>query len=271
MCPNKDNPQVRERANSKMRRIFGDRTKYQKKRPADSLLSELLSPQENQANWHDYGFKSKEQALLVCTLIARKTGKLTRARILIKKDKENKSHDQGPLNLISIPMVLQSTPQLIVNLNITRYLPHVKLPLRIGTENFTMTTAIDTCAGVNIGELKFHQGVAALYPNSIVDFTDLTETGQDFMIGGVGEGNGLTITHSITYRMPAQVNGSEARLTFGLSKDAVVSALVGISFLKLTRSVVSFSNPDKPALIMQRLNVNLPVTFEAPSVRPIPI
>ena len=70
--------------------------------------------------------------------------------------------------------------------------------------------------------------------------------------------------------MPVRANGTEARITFGLSKSVQVTSLCGIGFFMITRSVLSFSNPEDPALIVQPLGLNLPVTYETPSVRPPP-
>ena len=70
--------------------------------------------------------------------------------------------------------------------------------------------------------------------------------------------------------MPVRANGAEARITFGLSDAAQVTSLCGIGFFMKTRAVLSFSNSEDPALVVQPLGLNLPVTYETPSVRPLP-
>lgn len=173
------------------------------------------------------------------------------------------------MNLLTIPMILQATPNPELNLSITRYLPHANLPLGLETNSFTMKTALDTCAGVNVGHLGYHQAVAALFPDAVVCLRSLIDAGQQIDIGGIGNG-GLIITHEITYRMPMRAGGAEARITFGLSDTVQVTSLCGIGFFMKTRAVLSFSNSDDPALIVQPLGLNLPVTYETPSVRTPP-
>ena len=133
-----------------------------------------------------------------------------------------------------------------------------------------MKIAADSCAGVNIGELAYHQGIALLFPDSIVTFVNLREHNQAIDIGGVGNGTSLTITHAVVYRLPTTFEGQEACLSFSLSKDAAASALVGIAFFQKTRAIMSFSNPDDPVLMLQNLGLNLPITFEQPTLRPPP-
>ncbi len=134
------------------------------------------------------------------------------------------------VDLLTIPVVMQAAPQLL-NLSMTRYLPHIKIAFTDGQGTvFTINTVADTCTGVNIGDLACHQAIASLFPQAVVAFRELPSNGT-LDIGGIGEG-GLVITHEITCHMNHMSNGSEIWLTFGLSKDAKCSSLVGISFFK---------------------------------------
>lgn len=270
-CPYKDDPEVRARAESVMKKLYGDRSRYQKKRDASALLSEeYLSPIEVKSQWKDHGFKSETQANLVCTLLARKTSKRARKRISISEDRNQGSDSpSGILNLVTIPMALNATPQ-VIDLSVTQYLPHVQLCLGLANEQFTMKTAADTCAGLNLGELKYHQGVMALFPSAVVNFVDLSLVNQQIHVGGVGNSGGLTVTHVVTYRMPVKKDGIEARISFGLSEQAVASALIGVGFFTRTKAVISFANKNDPALIIAKLGLNLPITYEQPTVRPPP-
>lgn len=170
---------------------------------------------------------------------------------------------------------LQAFPpvaQTLLTLDVTRNLPHIRLPLGDDDNGFSIKTAADSCAGVNIGCLQFHRGIAKLYPSAVVSFRDLQADGQEIQIGGIGKnGNPVTLTHEITYRMPYEMNGATVRISFGLSEDAAASALVGIGFFTKTRAILSFSNPAEPTLHMQAIQLNLPVEFEPSSVRDPPV
>jgi hypothetical protein len=46
--------------------------------------------------------------------------------------------------------------------------------------------AVDSCAGVNIGHLEFHQAMTNMFPEMVASFKTMQEYGEnDVMIGGV--------------------------------------------------------------------------------------
>ena len=231
-CPDKTDPQVRARANKEMTRIFGDKNKH-KKRNADTMVASALSPDEIQQDWKKLGFNSAEQAEMVCTLISRDTSTRNRKRCRVE-DKSIPSSDSATMNLMfvptEIPMVVQGIPTAELNAAVTRHLPHVQLGFADGKQTFTIKAAADSCAGVSLGHLGCHRAVHALFPESVVQFREIADS-HKVQIGGVGDG-GLTITHEITCRMVCRADGSEVRLTFGLSEDAACSAVVGVPFFE---------------------------------------
>ena len=90
-------------------------------------------------------------------------------------------------------------------------------------------------------------------------------------MGGVEEGaRGITITHVITYYLPTTFKGKPARIAFGLAENLATSALVGVGLLTGTNAIVSFTGQD-PELYLQALQMNLPMTFEAPTLRDPPV
>jgi hypothetical protein len=281
-CPNKEDPQVRGRGNEALKRLYGDRKN--RKRDTGAMLAEGLSPTEIRDNWQKHGFKSKAQALMISALVARNMPNRQRKRFVIQEQHEVPATPSPPTTpdtnrspvLISYPMVdaavLQAAPASIqLSLDVTRYLPHFDLPVGTDGALFKIKTACDSCAGVNIGSLAFHLGIAKLYPAAVISLRDLRPDNLEIHIGGVGNGNGIVITHEIVYRMPVSLAGFEARIAFGLSDTAAATALTGISFLKKTRSILSFSTPDEPTLMLQALNLTVPVSFEQPSVRAAPM
>lgn len=165
--------------------------------------------------------------------------------------------------------VLQFLPPEQV-LSITRNLPHVKLPIGRGETDFTLYTAVDSCAGCNLGDLEYHQRLSELYPESVAQFLSLESTGNAFSIGGIEkEGTGVRITHVITYWMPSSLDGQHAKVSFGLGKNVSATALVGVGFMKSSRAIITFSEHE-PELFIQAIEVNLPITYAPPTLREPP-
>lgn len=156
------------------------------------------------------------------------------------------------------------------SLAVTRNLPHGKLPIGKDSEEFSINTAIDSCAGVNLGDHDFHIAISKLYPESVAQLVNLEDAGNAVTIGGIEQnGTGVRITHVITYWLPSFHKGQQARVSFGLATNVAASALVGIGFLRATNSLLHFSGSE-PELFVQAIDLNIPITFEAPSVRSPP-
>jgi len=268
-CPNKNDEEVRRRAETIMKKLFGDRTRNPKKRDAAALAADVLTPQEIKTGWKDLGFKSSAQANMVCALMSRSTPKRTRKKFTLIED--NNPEESDYMTLVTIP-VLETVPKAPLDLTVTRYLPHVNFPFGVGNERFTIKIAVDSCAGLNLGSLDYHRGIIALFPSAVVSFVDLRDTNQEIPVGGVGKGgtSGLVVTHVVVYRTVLKAGNVDARVAFGLSEQAAASALVGIGFLQKTKAVVSFANNEDPSLVMAPLGLTLPIAFETPSVRPTP-
>ena len=94
--------------------------------------------------------------------------------------------------------------------------------------------------------------ISWLHPEAVAQFTNLTESGRDIQIGGVdSQGNGLKVTHVISYWMPFYYKGTQAQVAFGLSDNVAATALVGIGFLHATNAIFHFTG-DKPELNLKR-------------------
>ena len=167
------------------------------------------------------------------------------------------------------PTVLQSVPD-APSIAVTRNLPHSLLPIGRHGTSFSLKTCVDSCAGINLGDYDFHMAISRLYPETVAQFTNLTESGRDIQIGGVdSQGNGLKVTHVISYWMPFYYEGTQARVAFGLSDNVAATALVGIGFLRATNAIFHFTG-DEPELNLQAIQLSLDVTFEPATVRPPP-
>ena len=98
----------------------------------------------------------------------------------------------------------------------------------------------------------------------------MTESERDIQIGGVdAQGNGLRVTHVVSYWMPFYYEGYQARVSFGLSDNVAATALVGIGFLRAAKAIFHFTG-DEPELNLQAIQLSLDITFEPASVRPPP-
>ena len=158
------------------------------------------------------------------------------------------------------------------SIDLSAELPHVSIPIGTSSSHVAIRAAADSCAGMNIGELAFHRRIHELYPELVVNWVDLATAANPLSVGGVGKhSSGLIVSHVITYRLPYMKNGKETTLSIGLSKDAACTVLLGIGFFRKTRSIMSFSNPDKPVLIVNALNDAWAINMEKPSVRPPPV
>ena len=90
------------------------------------------------------------------------------------------------------------------HLGITQSMPHVQLP--IGTNcNAVMDTMVDSCAGLNLGKLSYHQSIYNACPNLMNQFAFIKDLDsvKPFDIGGIlRDAPSLSITALITYKMP---------------------------------------------------------------------
>ena len=95
-------------------------------------------------------------------------------------------------------MVLATLP----DLSVTRHLPHINLPLGNGEAAITLKIVVDSCAGLNIGDLSYHMAIKDLYPLIVAQLVNLTDTGHSVKIEGVeNDAAGVTISHISAYFM----------------------------------------------------------------------
>jgi hypothetical protein len=283
-CPKKNDPDVRRAANEKMREKFGDRRgNGGPKRDATALVSQIehYTPHEMTGAWKELGFKTKKEAQAVAFLVSKKTHAKDRKKFLVI---DNRTQSEASGDTIHVPAFLclpdigaltikafQTVPTLGSDLNVTRFLPHVNFPVGHRNLSFTLKVAVDSCAGISLGDLSFHLALKNLYPEAVAQFVDLNAAGHSLHVGGVEEGaRGITITHVITYYLPTTFKGKPARIAFGLAENLATSALVGVGLLTGTNAIVSFTGQD-PELYLQALQMNLPMTFEAPTLRDPPV
>jgi hypothetical protein len=157
-------------------------------------------------------------------------------------------------------------------LEISPTLPHCAIPIGTQYGKGKLKVAMDSCAGVNIGHLQFHQAMYETFPGLIKTFKTMTEYGEEnVMIGGVeasAAGN-LELTHIIEYKTPYHHRGEPCTLVFGLSEKAAAAAILSINFLRKTKALWSYDDA-APNVHLTIWNTSLAVQYEAPTRRPPP-
>lgn len=104
-------------------------------------------------------------------------------------------------------------------------------------EETALTFNLDTCAGMNTGNLLVHQWIATSQPDLVLDYKECTdpEGFQHLLLEGVASeayqgGDCGKLTAIITYktRYPAPAD----KISFGLGKSIGVNGIIGLPTLK---------------------------------------
>lgn len=87
-----------------------------------------------------------------------------------------KHADQAsPLCYFTIPIFnasqISPTPPIVI----FRYLLHIKLPIQPEDLHMHLYVALDTCAGMSIGDYTFHSAIAKLYPECVYSLQPLQD------------------------------------------------------------------------------------------------
>jgi hypothetical protein len=71
-------------------------------------------------------------------------------------------------------------------LEVSPALPHCEFPIGPAEGQGKLKVALDSCAGVHIGHLRFHRAMAEIFPELVANFKTMAEYGEDnITIGGV--------------------------------------------------------------------------------------
>jgi hypothetical protein len=152
------------------------------------------------------------------------------------------------------------------HLSISQQMPHVRFP--VGDSNTaTVHSMVDTCAGLNLGRLPYHLSIYKTCPHLVESFVYLKDVDylDEFSIGGVDEhGNETKVTAVITYKTPFRMSGQAVSVSFGLSESASTNTIIGLPFLRATRSAMIMTGDDEEVLICQRLGTTFRVDYQVP-------
>jgi hypothetical protein len=124
----------------------------------------------------------------------------------------------------------------------TSRLPQISLPIGLHEDRASLQGLLDTCAGVNLGYLPYHQSIAKRFPQVTASYTDFAK--EDYRtehIGGVDGGiASVVIVAAVDYFMPYQINGSRARLRIALSNQVATNTIFSLPFLMKSAFVLDF-------------------------------
>ena len=303
-CPNKYDPNVKSQAFRRMKQMREEwenrkretgTTGGSRKREGQAMLSRT----EAVRDWQHLGFNSRTEAEITADAVAlMATDMSTRnhknlSREWARKMKENsdmaeQQHEEtttpsyyGPATRSRnnsdqqtyhfIARVFQAFPMKQLPLEISPTLPHCDFPIGQTHGKGKLKIAVDSCAGVNIGHLEFHKAMADTFPELVASFKTVQEYGEkDIIIGGVEvSATSLKLTHIIECRTPFRYNGISCNLTFGLSEQAAVTAIVSINFLRKTKALWSYDDAD-PTIHLTIWQTTLGIKYEAPTRRVAP-
>jgi hypothetical protein len=301
-CPNRYDPAVRAQAYRKMKQ---QREEWDSQKQArDNAYTgarkreaaAMIAPAEAIQDWRELGFPTRmeaekvaEAAALMATNISarnrqhlhrawqRKWGEgetqermTTRATARYRQGTHYGPADEDEHQAYHfIAWAFQATPtRATLPLEISPTLPHCQFPIGPAHGKGKLKVALDSCAGVNIGHLQFHQAMAENFPELVASFKSMQEYGeQPVTIGGVEvSATALKLTHLIEYRTPFRHNGTPCNLTFGLSEQAAATAILSINFLRKTKALWSYDDAE-PNLHLTIWNTTMKVNYEPPTRR----
>ena len=309
-CPHKDHPEVRRNASINMRKArqqWETRRALEKDYYSNSSgkkrdASTMLTRTEVMSDWQQLGFESyataqqiaSAAALMAVDIPARRRQHMVREWVETQRyhqqrnDQDQPDQPQPRGHTFLSPVIL--TPKRATNdraatgvafhsavrerlpLEISPTLPHCEFPIGPKEGQGKLKVALDSCAGVNIGDLDFHKAMANHFPELVANFKNLSEYGEEAVtIGGVeasAAGN-LHLTHIIEYKTPYWYQGEPCTLAFGLSSKAAATAIVSINFLRKTKALWSYDDT-APSIHLTIWNSTIKVQYEAPSRREPP-
>jgi hypothetical protein len=128
---------------------------------------------------------------------------------------------------------------------------------------------VDSCAGLNLGKLSCHKSIHDGHPDIVHQFAYIKDLDnvEEFDIGGVArESPGLKVTALITHRTPFRIKGAPALVTFALSDGAAANTIVGLPFLRATRTALFMEEDGQDTVVVQKLGTTFRVEHHPPLV-----
>jgi hypothetical protein len=295
-CPYRGDRVAQDNAKKGFQQFIQDRQKRQQAAPQRSW-GNPYAPNASTAtasfastNWQEQGFPSLRAADLVCQIADPNTYVTTRklcfqalsqqaqnkqvawadSDVSRKTPRHNESTTDNVVHLHFVPSslvpVMAAQFEARAHLNISQQMPHVRFPVG-GSNTATIYSMVDSCAGLNLGRLQYHKSIYVTSPHLVDSFVYLKDVDylDEFDIGGVDEfGKPTKVTAIITYKTPFRIAGQAVLLSFGLSESASTNTILGLPFLRATRSAIIMTGNDDEVLICQRLGNTFRIEYQVP-------
>ena len=116
----------------------------------------------------------------------------------------------------------------------SQQLPYLNFPIGERSKSSYIYGLGDTGAGLNLGNIEYHQLLAKRHPNLVLKFAYLKDIGgvDPFNISGVDGGKeseqgnvGVDVTAVITYKTPFLVNGKPVTVSLALGEGVACNTI----------------------------------------------
>ena len=153
-------------------------------------------------------------------------------------------------------------------LNMTQSMPHIRFEIGLKGEA-VMEMMVDSCAGLGLGNLKYHLSIYERFPHLVAQFAYIkdVENMESFGVGGVDiEGEGVSVEALISYHTPVRLNGAPVVVSLALSNRTAANTILGLPFLKGTRSAFFLDDQGQDVLVVSKLGKTYKVEYHPPMV-----
>ena len=154
-----------------------------------------------------------------------------------------------------------------IPLKISNDLPVIEIQFGKNDQNETSFLChVDSCAGMNTGNLRLHQWIITTYPSIVKSYEVYNDDNAfnpltlDFAVpteSSSATSNQLTsvVTYFTRYKLP---NGELATISFGLGQNVLVNAIIGLPLLKKWKMIL---NLEVDQFSSKALNLWFPITY----------
>jgi hypothetical protein len=241
VCPNKDNPNVRETADRNYKEWLEKRKKQNKKRKGKSISFEKLSD----------GAKAKMRESVLASLIVGNGGNEAST---ITADSSGRSPAAKKPNMtilvIDVAVFSSASPsKSILPAPIVTNFPHIHLQLGCNLDDPScpvLRCVIDTAAALTTGNFHFVSAIAKRYPHTVAKIF-VPEDYNPIVLSGIVQRGGESVTTELTvgfqFHLPyLTTDGSQTSILIATGPHVTVNIIIGLPFIQATRAIIDLSD-----------------------------
>ena len=241
VCPNKDRPGVRERAEREYK-AFIDRlskkrkAKNDKKRKSSDFAKMSSSDRD----------KMRRQVLAFDAIDAANDDSSVASSVTTHTNASRRASQSPLILIVSVDVFNAQTPQLsVIPVPIQTLFPHVNLQLgpTVGCANCPMLRCvIDTAAALTTGNFHFFAKVAKSFPHCVAKIY----TPKDYspiLLSGIVQRGGESVTTELNvaflFHLPYETtDGNKCSLLVATGPHVTVNAILGLPFIQSTKMII---------------------------------